>query len=249
MSGRGSRRARASAAVAAGLVALVALGGCSAIGDAILGAGATPSPARTGFPAPSASVPAPTVPAPASPEAPAPEPPAWATYTVPSGLATFELPSDWSAAPGPNGEVRVSDPSGAPRLTYLDRIGGIGGYCEGDFPYETLDAVEIPVASTSTGPWAVTPRIAFRAIQSPAGIVASIGTTDTLAGMDGVTCAYYNLIQSPTAGQMSFGTAFTVYADSPQADTLVFGGMDEARAYAQTEDYRTLMRILASVRT
>lgn len=171
----------------------------------------------------------------------------WVTYTTPSGLATFELPASWYVEVVNPTKLQLLNDERILTLTFLEQIGGTGApACSTTYPYETLDDVEIPIASVNTDPAVnVAPRIAFRAIQFPGMVAAGLGTTDAVAGPNGQTCGFFNIVGNPTLGKFSFATQLSVDQDFPG---LTFTTMDEAREFMQTPVYATLKRILTSLR-
>jgi hypothetical protein len=220
--------------------AITALLTASALAVVVTGCGAPPAPSGdpSNSPRPSAS---------STPTSTAPAVDEWVTYTTPSGLATFELPATWYVEVVNPTKLQLLNDERILTLTFLEQIGGAGSPpCSAPYPYETLDDVEIPIESVNTDPVVnVPPRVAFRAIQFPGMVAASIGTTDAVAGQGGQTCGFFNTVGSPTLGQFSFATQLSVDMDFPG---FTFATMDEARAFMTTPVYKTLMRILTSLR-
>lgn len=212
------------------------------------------TPAPTAQPTPT-STPSPTqTPTPEPTQEPTPE--AWERFTDPRMSQSFEVPPDWTVqeigSPNDMGIVQfgVMDESGAQRLFFANTVQGLGGAC-GDLPVqavEELDArpVDIPgyVAAPDDGTTQlVAPRVVFRAAPVAEGAIASLALADDVPPE---SCMYYNLLHTAD-GLTAFGTRLQVDTYDPQAQWL-FGSVDEARAYTQTEDYAKLVRILSSLR-
>jgi hypothetical protein len=210
------------------------------LASALTGCGATSAP-----PEPS-SEPTSAV---ASPDA---TPLAWVDYTVPSELASFHLPADWTVEIVGDIEVALLDPQGTRQITYIEQIGGIGGpNCASPVPFQVLDAYELPLAVEFTDPvWGVTPQIAFQIMEDGSGYLGTIGTTDSLAGLDGMTCGFMNVIGSPVLGTFTFATEFQAAPGYDAEGTpLEFASDEEAVDYMATDEYATLIRILTSITT
>ncbi len=100
----------------------------------------------------------------------------------------------------------------------------------------------------------VTPRFAFRALQEADRVTASYGLTSSLAGKDGTTCMFYNVVNGPAESPMySFADAFQVRAGGPRANRKPqgrqdFPSMDAAKAYMQTPEYLNAKRMITSLK-
>uniref|UniRef100_UPI00046260C6 hypothetical protein n=1 Tax=Arthrobacter sp. TB 26 TaxID=494420 RepID=UPI00046260C6 len=185
---------------------------------------------------------------------------AWRTFTSPDGKVSFDYPGSWSvsapagAAGSGDVDVDVADESAVVVASlHLGPYGGLGGACQGAVPYTVLDVVEVALPyQPSKG--SVTPRFAFRALQETGGVTASYGLTSTLAGRDGTTCMFYNVVNGPPESPMySFADAFQVSVGGPEEvpnrkGAKTFPSMDAARAYMQTPEYVNAKRMITSLK-
>ncbi|WP_198677556.1 hypothetical protein [Leucobacter luti] len=207
----------------------------------------TPTPIATQTPAPTPTQ-TPT-------STPTPTAIPWERFSDERLTQSFELPPGWTVQElgGPNDmgivQLGVLDPTGAQRLVFMNAVQGLGGAC-GELPQqaiEELDAcpVEIPgyVAAPDGVTELVAPRVVFRAAPVAEGALASLALADDVPPL---SCMYVNLLHT-SGGLTAFGTALQVDTYDPQSQWL-FGSMDEARAYTQTDDYAQLVRILQSFR-
>ena len=165
----------------------------------------------------------------------------WTTYEVPSGVARFDLPEGWTTAADGN-RVTVFDETGGERLSYIDHLGGIGGPgCEFEdvYPYTILDQELFSTFGEADM------FFAYRTIEFPGYVAASIGMTSSFDFGLTETCQTWNIGGNDTLGQWEFGNDWVT---SAYGASLQFASMDEARAYLDTADYATLKRILSSLR-
>lgn len=210
----------------------------------------TSAPPTTAPPSPS-ETPTPTTEAPTTPP-PAP----WERFADPRITHSFEIPPGWSVqdlgSPNDMGIVQfgVFDPAGTQRLVFMNQVQGLGGAC-GALPplaVEELAAqsVDIPgyvPTADTTGLQLVGPKVVFRAAPVAEGVIASLALADDVLPE---YCMYYNLLHTD-AGPLLFATRLQVDNYDPSSQWL-FGSMEEARAYQQSEDYAQLVRILGSLR-
>lgn len=214
--------------------------GCSApSGDEAAPSSAATPPAET----PSAT------PTPTPTEAP------WATFTTDDGLASWQLPGDWQGLP-PDvdpffGSVayEVLDANGDSRLSYQHKIQGVGGPgCDAGsmpvYPYARLDEtpMSIPV-DPATG---AAPTVAFDTLDEGDRVVAVLGSTsDTIAGSETCENAFWELVSGP--GDVGLAS-FTAHGGSGfDATRLEFASLDEATAYLDSDEYRTIVRVISSL--
>lgn len=204
--------------------------------------------------APQATVtPTPTeTPTPTPTETPAPKP--WHRFTDDRMPYSFDVPPGWTVVEQPAAGAKsgylqflVNDDQGNRQLYFSNMVSGLGGTCENapTLLVEELDtqAATIPgYTPLASAPVSLgAPRFVYRAMQTHAGVVASLALTDEQMPP---ACFLYNLL-NPAAGTMAFADALQVSAEYPPH---LFASMDEAKAYVQTDDYQTLKRILLSLR-
>lgn len=260
----------AAAAAAGGIAVAGNLGSAAPAPAATAGVVApTASAATTTAPPPtvatSAPVPPPIV-APASSNAATPTPTptpsigAWRTFTSADGKVSFEHPATWTVgtpagAFGPGAvDVDVANEAGVVVASlHLGPYGGLGGACQGAVPYTVLDVVEVDLPY-QPAKGSVTPRFAFRALQEKDRVTASFGLTSTVAGQDGTTCMFYNVVNGPAETPMySFADAFQVNAGGTEEvanrqGAKTFASLDAARAYMQTSEYLNAKRMITSLK-
>jgi hypothetical protein len=184
----------------------------------------------------------------------------WRTFASADSKVSFDYPGSWSVAPaaGASGyagtAVDVADESGAVVASMSSGPGGgLGGACQGQVPYTVLDTVEVDLPhQPSKG--SVTPRFVFRALQEADHVTASYGLTNSLAGQNGTTCMFYNVVTGPADPPMySFADAFQVNAGGSEQipnhkGAKTFPSMDAARAYMQTPEYLNAKRMITSLK-
>jgi hypothetical protein len=272
---RSRRRWPLAAAVV--VVALAAVAGGVAVAGNFRSADPAPAAASTAAvmaPTASAAVtttPSPTIAAPVSvppsatpattaPASPAPSAGEWRTFASPDGKVSFDYPAVWSvstpAGASGSGSVDVdvaNEDAVVVASLHFGPSGGLGGACQGPVPYEVLETVEVDLPyQPSKG--SVTPRFAFRALQESNQVIASYGLTSTLAGQDGTTCMFYNVVNGPAESPMySFADAFQVNVGGSEEGpnrkgAKTFPSMDAARAYMQTPEYLNAKRMITSLK-
>ena len=215
-----------------------------------------------GCTSPSATGPAPSTRSPGEPSADAPSPTAtaesaWVPYTTRDGLATWSMPADWTVGPPAVDELGtatydVDAPGGATRLVFQDKVMGLGGPgcipgTRPAYPYQTLDHTDVPLpVMPSQYPGAVPPRVAYESIAFPGRVSIGLGITDGLQSTDGTACEFLHYVSTATAARIISFAAQYAAADGTWGDRT-FADLDAAQAYRQTTEYRTLVRILASL--
>ncbi|MEO3932791.1 hypothetical protein WMO79_08265 [Micrococcaceae bacterium Sec7.4] len=270
------RRRRWPWAAAVVALAVAAVAGGVAVAGTMGSADPAPAAGSTaGVVAPTASAPLTTAPSPSVATSASVPPPAsatsgtgtpppssgpWRTYTSPDTKVSFDYPGSWTVAT-PAGafgaeavDVDVANEAGVVVASlHLGPYGGLGGACQGAVPYAVLDVVEVSLPyQPSKG--SVTPRFAFRALQETGQVTASFGLTSTLAGQDGTTCMFYNVVNGPAETPMySFADAFQVNAGGTEEvanrqGAKTFPSMDAARAYMQTPEYVNAKRMITSLK-
>jgi hypothetical protein len=217
----------------------------------------TPSPSLT--PSTSVSAPAVVIPSATTSVAPVED---WRTYSSAGGKVTFEYPAQWNAA-APKGaagspavDVDVSDADGIVVASlYYGPSGGIGGACLAvPVPYTVLDSVELALPYNTAAADIITPRFAFRALQTSNGVIASYGLTSSVAGKDGKSCMFYNVVSGPAEAPLySFADAFQVNVGGStdggnRKGAKSFASLEEARAYMQTPEYLSAKRMITSLK-
>ncbi len=132
--------------------------------------------------------------------------------------------------------------------------GGIGGACRGPVPYTVLDSTVLDLPYNTSAADTITPRFTFRALQEPDRVTASYGLTSSVAGKDGTSCMFYNVVSGPAEAPLySFADAFQVNAGAPmnsgaRKGAKTFPTMDAARAYMQTPEYLNAKRMITSLK-
>lgn len=186
----------------------------------------------------------------------APQEAAWNTFTTSDGLATWQMPANWTASLQPSGPGQfnygVTGPDAKVRLYFADNIEGVGGPgCipgyKPAYPYQLLDhaVVALPVTG-KTNPVGVSPRVAYEAIQFPDHVFAGLGITQGLQNSDGTACEFGHFVLTATQANIIEFAAQYPAADGSWGDRSL-ATMDEAQAYMGTAEYKTVARILASL--
>jgi|GEM_PF-2235803 len=182
-------------------------------------------------------------------------------YTSPDGRVSFNYPAAWtvqtkeSSTPGAV-NLAVKDASGKKlaELAFGTQGGGLGGSCGQYVPYTVLDYAEVPLPYNEAFEGVITPRFAYRAMESNGKVLASYGLTSTVGGADGKACLIYNVVNGPEESpiymfasglQMTAGLSD---ADAKAAGVLVFNTMDEAVAYRNSEEYKQVKAMITSLK-
>jgi hypothetical protein len=262
----GPRKA-ALAALAVALLFGTAACGASSPGAPAAGTTSAPAPPATGTATASASASASATAGQASASAAAttsaaPAPDKWQTYSSAGGKVSFDYPAGWTvaapagAAGAPDVDVDVSDAAGVvvASLHYGPSGTGLGGSCQNPVPYSVLDSVELPLPYNTAAADTITPRFVFRALQEPDRVTASYGITGSLAGKDGKSCMFYNVVSGPAESPFySFADDFQVNAGGSQPTgnrkgAKTFPSLDAAKAYMQTPEYMNAKRMITSLK-
>ncbi len=242
--------------IAASLGTVLLTSACLAPSD-VLG---SPTPTSTAAPTVSPTT-APTASASSTPT-PTSDEITWDTYSTSDGAASFELPSDWSFSEGSNPDLEKIGSSGIQLwagpgepgdsvgvwLNYGPGLGGQGGACETPIPYEVLDSAEmdLPVNESLQ---AAAPQFVYR-ILSGDQVYPSMGINNIESGPDGTACYLVTAVRGPEAlGDYNFGDAGTSTTDWQDIGHLPpFASRDEAVAFMDTDEYKTLKRIITSLK-
>lgn len=257
-----------AAAVAAGVLVATNLGSITMApapagsNNAIVAPTSAPTDTTTNPPTvtPSPEVPVPTSAAP-PPATPTPEVEAWQKFTSAEGKISFDYPAGWTVATPPRtGEassvdVDVADEEGSIVASlHYGPSGGIGGGCRGPVPYSVLDSIVLDLPYNDSAADTITPRFTFRALQEPDHVTASYGLTSNMAGSNGTSCMFYNVVSGPPESPLySFADTYQVNAGAPQNSGVqngakTFATMDDARAYMQTAEYLNAKRMITSLK-
>lgn len=204
-------------------------------------------------PVPASAAPAPAIPSPKVQE--------WKKFTDAGGKISFDYPAQWTVATptatpaAPSVDVDVADEEGLIVASlHYGPSGGIGGACRGPVPYTVLDSTVLDLPYNTSAADTITPRFTFRALQEPDRVTASYGLTSSVAGKDGTSCMFYNVVSGPAEAPLySFADAFQVNAGAPmnsgaRKGAKTFPTMDAARAYMQTPEYLNAKRMITSLK-
>jgi hypothetical protein len=209
----------------------------------VTSATAIPTPTAT---ATAAGTPSATATAPASA--------AWTSFTTADGELTFDLPAAWSVR-DPAGELpegggafaEVTNQAGKPLATLRTNM-ATGSTCMERFPYSVLESQELP-ALTQNG---TAPRYIFET----RGDDAMPGPADTPAAAYGIqtsqlpsgdsACAIFHFFTWPPTAAM-FGAFYSPENNvTPGAESLPY--LEQAKKYAQTDEYQDIKRMITSLR-
>lgn len=206
-----------------------------------------------------------TTSAPSTP-APAPTEQQWQRFTDPRMPYSFEIPQGYTVREERSvytdmglSQFSVLDAQGEWQLGFANGAQGLGGYCSPGL--EVFDTEEIDI-QPMTAPGYVPPadaatlrlselRFAYRVSQLSDRVLASMAVVDNIVDR---SCMYYNLIH---VHDDTYGFHVMYFTDHLQVDSALplppgvsqreFKTMDEARAFMNTEEYKTLRRILTSL--
>ncbi|WP_395245330.1 hypothetical protein ACGGZK_05860 [Agromyces sp. MMS24-K17] len=210
------------------------------VGAAVALAGCTPSPAEEAASSGSA---APTSTAEA----------AWLTFTTEDGLASWQLPPDWTVLPpwvDAQGAVdyEVLDADGASRLYYSHKQWGIGGPgCVPDmmesYPITRLDETPMSIPADRSG---ATPAVAFDVLDEGDRIAGMLRATATpITGPTSCEDGLSSLVfEDGEVGIISFSAHFD---DGALPVRLDFPSLAKAEAYLESADYQTIVRVISSL--
>ncbi|MFF2244072.1 hypothetical protein ACFVTM_07800 [Arthrobacter sp. NPDC058130] len=262
----GGVRKAATAALATALLLGATACGPSGAGSPAAGQGTAAAPSATATATSTPSATASTTAGQASaaaattPAAPAQE--KWQTYTSAVGKVSFDYPEGWTVATPagagapPNVDVDVSDAAGmvVASLHYGPSGTGLGGACQNPVPYSVLDAVELALPYNAAAADTITPRFAFRALLEADRVTASYGITGSLAGKDGKSCMFYNVVSGPAESPVySFADTVQVNTGGSEQNgnrkgAKTFPSLEAAKAYMQTPEYVNAKRMITSLK-
>ena len=184
----------------------------------------------------------------------------WKSYTSGNGLGTFEYPDNWTVAGRENGRYSdVVNASGRTLLTLgFNQTRNTPNLISPCTPFTVLDSAPMSFPSTRQGERAIPPQFIFRVWDISAAVgsyngsnglneapfAANLGIADESWGVDGTTCDPQNVVSSLPSGEYFFAQNYNTGA----ASDLKFNSMDEARAYMETEEFKTLKRIVMSLK-
>ncbi|WAC66767.1 hypothetical protein OVA14_03045 [Agrococcus sp. SL85] len=237
--------------LAAAAVAVLALAGCAQ-------PAAEPTEAPTT--APTSQAPEPTTEPTATEDPTAIDTSDWLTYETTDSDASFRYPADWTLesdaelfAPDADRDdvqdpyertmdsATLTAPNGQQLLALADFV-DIGGACGGIvFPFEVL-AQEPSEAAALDGGGSVIATVAI-GTETDRWIMG-IGITDAERLEYEEACTTY-FVAGSSDGGVGFGTHFQM--GSTDDDPLwSIDSLDDARAYMETDEYRTILEILRS---
>lgn len=240
------RRSARGSAIPAVLLSALLLAGC--------GPEASP-PTPTGSPggaATSAVTSTPAVTSSATGTAPASE--SWKSFTTSDGELTFDHPAAWSVR-DPAGDLpegggafaEVTNAAGRPLATLRTNM-ATGSTCMERYPYEVLESQELPALAQN----GAAPRYVFEtrgndAAPGPAETpAAAYGITTMQPPTGDSTCAIFHFFTWPPTAAM-FGAFFSPENNvTAGAESLPY--LEQAKKYAQTQEYRDIKRMITSLR-
>ncbi|MDR6508668.1 hypothetical protein [Arthrobacter oryzae] len=176
----------------------------------------------------------------------------WKSYTSGNGLGTFEYPENWTVAGRENGRYSdVVNASGRTVLTLgFNQTRNTPNLISPCPPFTILDSAPMSFPSNRQGERAIPPQFIFRVwdVTKLAGdsatFVANLGIADESWGVDGTTCDPQNVVSGLSSGEYFFAQNYNTGA----ATDLKFSSMEEARAYMESEEFKTLKRIVMSLK-
>jgi hypothetical protein len=177
------------------------------------------------------------------------------------GRLSFNHPSSWTVREElgrPAGEINVTvhDATGkkVAELAFGNQGGGLGGSCATPVPYTVLDYAEVPLPYNKEVPNSVTPRFAYRVMETSSGkVLGSYGLTSTIAGADGKACLVYNVVNGPAESPTyMFASGVQMRADLSDTEAaaqgvMVFGSMAEAIEYRTSAEYQQVKAMITSL--
>jgi hypothetical protein len=184
----------------------------------------------------------------------APAPAAWTSFTTADGELTFDLPAAWSVR-DPAGELpegggafaEVTNQAGKPLATLRTNM-ATGSTCMERFPYSVLESQELPaLTQKGSAPVYVFETRGDEAMPGPADTPAAAYGIQTSALPTGDSaCAIFHFFTWPPTAAM-FGAFFSPENNvTPGAESLPY--LEQARKYAQTDEYRDIKRMITSLR-
>jgi hypothetical protein len=182
------------------------------------------------------------------------KPVTWKNYTSQNGLGSFDYPENWTVASREDGRYSdVVNQHGRTLLTLgfgqTRNIPNIGGNCP---PFTVLDSTPMAFPSNRQGERAIPPQFIFRVWDNSAytysgmfaPYTANLGIADESWGVDGTTCDPQNVVSGLPSGEYFFAQNY----NTGDPSDLKFYSMEEARAYMETEEFKTLKRIVTSLK-
>lgn len=179
---------------------------------------------------------------------------AWTSFTTADGELTFDHPAAWSVR-DPAGELpegggafaEVANQAGKPLATLRTNM-ATGSTCMERTPYSVLESQELPALAQN----GATPLYIFET----RGNDATPGPADTPAAAYGIqtsplptgptACPIFHFFTWPPTAAM-FGAFFSPENNvTPGAESLPY--LEQARKYAQTDEYRDLKKMITSLR-
>lgn len=240
------------------LVMLLAISGCAA--DAATEP--TEAPTAPAIETPAAAETLPEEPA-MSAEAPvadadadaAPETSDWLDYATDDGSVSFRYPADWALAVSASpvdlvdrerslDSATLTAPNGQQLLAFYDFV-DIGGACGSEHyvrPLEVLarEAVDVPTLGEEGR--SVLATIALGTVDERWTV--GVGITQEAYIDAPETCVVY-FVAASSDGGLGFGTHFQLGTHGEDALWTV-DSLDDARAYMETDEYRTIVEVLRS---
>ncbi len=178
----------------------------------------------------------------------------WKNYTSANGLGSFDYPDNWTVASRENGRYSdVVDEQGRTLLTLgFGQTRNSPNLVSPCPPFTVLDSTPMSFPSNRQGPRAIAPQFIFRVWDvsrftesgRSAPFTANLGIADESWGVDGTTCDPQNVVSGLPSGEYFFAQNYNTGATSD----LMFYSMEEARAYMETEEFKTLKRIVTSLK-
>lgn len=235
-----------SIAIVVGLTLWVGLAGCATY--------------SAGGPQPEPTSPVPSGPAPSPSEQP------WQRFADPRMPYSFEIPEGFTVRENQSAYIEmglyqfsVLDAQGEMQLSFMNRVTGLGGACPPDLEKLTVEEFDViplsvPGYMAPKEPGAIPVngfRFAYRVSQLSDRVLTSMALTNEAVGG---YCMYYNLVN---VHDDAYGSQAMVFADRLQVDSAPpnpsgyrpreFKTMAEAKAFMNTDEYKTLRRILTSL--
>jgi hypothetical protein len=187
------------------------------------------------------------------------KPVTWKNYTSENGLGSFDYPDNWTVSSREGGRYTdIANGDGRTLLTLgFGQTRNTPNLISPCTPYTVLDSAPMSFPSNRTGERAIPPQFIFRVwdvtrfLQSynsggmnEAPFTGNLGIADESWGVDGTTCDPQNVVSGLPSGEYFFAQNYNSGATSD----LKFGSLDEARAYMETDEFKTLKRIVMSLK-
>ncbi len=185
----------------------------------------------------------------------------WLEYSTTDGDASFRYPAEWTLdveaqhfAPDADSDdvqdpyertmdsATLTAPNGQELLTLADFV-DVGGACDAVYPFEVL--AQEPSSAGPADDRAVIATVAIGTESDRWIMGMGIASPESIAYEE--TCYVY-FITGSSDGGVGFGTHFQM--GSTDDDPLwSIDSLDDARAYMETDEYRTIIEILRSFET